>query len=247
MIETITGSYTLKQILQDHWPAFMEKHGNQLRKAIIEEVDKVLHCRDPEHQGYHLYRCPVHPEVERVVPHSCKSRFCSSCGKVMTDNWMEKALGDFLNVPYHHLVFTIPRELRNIFVWNRDCLGLLFTAAKDTVLGWCRDKAAYIPGIVMVIHTFGCQINFNPHIHMLLTEGGLSPDRTKWVHNEFIPWSMLKERWKTLVIKTLRPRLKQMIENKQVGQDYLKLGTGQLFRQVLGLHLSEDLVCALGG
>lgn len=246
MVETITGPYTLKRILQKHWPSFVQKHHDHLRSSIIEEVEKVLACRDPKKQGYHLYRCPNHPEVERIIPHSCKSRFCSSCGKVMTDNWMEQAVGSFLDVPYHHLVFTIPQQLRSVFAWDRKLLGILFGAAKDTVRQWCQDEAGYVPGVVMVMHTFGSDLKFNPHIHMLITEGGLSPDRTQWVHNEFIPWKMLKERWKYHVVTALKPKLKAMIQEKRAGSVYGTLGTERLFRGVLGHALVENLVCLDG-
>lgn len=246
MLETIRGSYTIKQILDDehhHWKRFKERYGVSLRPAIVEAVGKVLACRDPKRMGYHRYRC-LTPGCfsERIVPHSCKSRFCSSCGKVQTDQWMERALVEFLDVPYHHLVFTIPRELRNVFAWNRPLLGILFTAAKTTVLEWCRKEAGYIPGVVMVEHTFGSDLKFNPHIHMLLTEGGLSPDRERWIRNEFIPWKMLKARWKYHVVTLLRPRLKALIEEKRVGEEYRRLGGARLFRRLLGESLPENVV-----
>lgn len=246
MIETITGSYTLKQILQEHWEPFKKKHGDRLRPSIVEEVEKVLACRDPLRQGYHVYRCPNGCSVERIVPHSCKSRFCSSCGKVMTDAWMATTLSRFLDVPYHHLVFTIPQELRNVFLYDRSLLGILFTSAKDTVLEWCRDQAGYIPGIVMIMHTFGSDLKWNPHIHMLMTEGGLSLDRDRWIYNTFIPWNVLKSRWKYHVVKYLRPKLKTMIDCKRAGSAYQKLEGGRMFREVLGYPLSEDLVCVDG-
>lgn len=234
MIETIGGQYTIKQILQDHWPAFAQEHGARLRHAITAEVAKVLACRDPQKQGYHLYRCPAHPEVERIVPHSCKSRFCSSCGKVMTDEWMARSQRELLDVEYYHVVFTMPDCLWDIFPYERRLLDILFDGAKQTVLTWCCEKKGYIPGIVCVLHTFGCILNFNPHIHMLLTAGGLSPDRTRWIRNEFIPWDMLKERWKGHVITHLKPKLNTMIRELRVGQEYLSLGTGGAFRRILG-------------
>lgn len=246
MIETLTGSYTLKQILQEHWSAFKEKHGDRLRPSITEEVEKVLACRDPFQQGYHLYRCPNGCSFERIVPHSCKSRFCSSCGKVTTDTWMATALGSFLNVPYHHLVFTLPQELRNVFAYDRGLLGILFTSAKDTVIEWCRDEAGYIPGIVMIMHTFGSDLKWNPHIHMLITEGGLSCSKDRWIHNEFIPWSVLKSRWKYHVVRSVKPKLKKMIQTNHAGCGYQRMGTGRFFRSVLGYALSEDLVCVDG-
>ena len=243
MMETISGAYTLKQILQDHWPTFLKKHGDTLRPSIVKEVEKVQNCGDAFSMGYHEYRCPNGCSFKRIIPHTCKSRFCSSCGKVACDNWMDKALGDFLDVPYHHIVFTIPLELRNIFTWDRKSLGILFVSAKNTILEWCREEKGYIPGIVMVIHTFGSDLKFNPHIHMLITEGGLSPDRTRWIHNEFVPWDMLKSRWKYHVITALKPVLKNMIRDKRIGCEYFMLGTGGLLSKFLGFFVSEDMVC----
>lgn len=242
MLETLTGPYTLKQIFQDHWGFFLAAYGDRIRPSIVEEVAKVMRCRDPLQQGCHRYRCPDHPEVERIIPHSCKSRFCSSCGKVASDHWMEQALAAFLDVPYHHLVFTLPQELRNVFAWDRKLLGTLFGAAKDTVIEWCRDEAGYIPGIVMVMRTFGSDLKFNPRIHMLMTEGGLSPERTQWIRNEFIPWKMLKSRWKYHVVTALKPRLKALIREQRAGIVYGNLGTGRSFRGILGRTLAEDLV-----
>lgn len=246
MIETIGGQNTIKQILQDHWGTFKARHEDNLRESIIEEVEKVLHCRDFFHLGYHEYQCPNGCSCKRIVPHTCKSRFCSSCGKVATDHWMDEALRSFLDVPYHHLVFTIPSELRNIFAWDRKALGVLFTSAKNTVLEWCRKDAGYIPGIVMVMHTFGSDLKYSAHIHMLITEGGLSPDRTRWIHNEFIPWKMLKARWKYHVVTAVKPILMSMLIEQRTGREYLKLGTTRGFYSFLGCSLSEDLVCLDG-
>lgn len=236
MIETISGNYTIKQIFQDNdnWKRFKLKHANKSRPNIIDEVEKVLACRDPLLLGYHQYRCPKCGRVERIVPHSCKSRFCSSCGKVAVDNWIGKALGKFLDVPYHHLVFTIPLELRNVFLANRKLLNILFQAASRAILEWCRERGGYIPGLVCILHTFGSDLKFNPHVHMLTTEGGLSLDKKRWVSNEYIPWAMLKARWKYWVVKLLRPELKKMITEKQIGKGYQKLGTGKRFYFFLG-------------
>lgn len=228
--------YTIKQIFQnnDNWERFKNKYGHRLRQSIIEEVDKMPACRDFAKLGYMVYRCPDCGRIERIVPFSCKSRFCSSCGKVAVDNWINNACQWFLDVPYHHLVFTVPEELRNVFLYDRTLLNLLFKAASKTVLEWCSNTGGYIPGIVCILHSFGSVLNNNPHIHMMITGGGLSVDRKdKWVSNEFIPWAMLKARWKYNLVTLLRPKLKQLIQTKKVGNEYLKLGTGRSFHSFL--------------
>lgn len=245
MIETLSGPYTLKRILQDHWAFFLIKHGHRIRPSITEEIDKVMGCRDPQKQGYHLYRCPAHPEVERIVPHSCKSRFCSSCGKIATDNWMDKAVAGFVDIPYRHIVFTIPDKLWDIFLWDRKLLDILFKAARETMLAWCRERG-FIPGIVMVVHTFGAKVNFNTHIHMLVTEGGLNLEKNGWVHNDYFPWQAFKDPWKYRVKTPLCKRMKEMIKEGKIGSPYRELGTGSSFRGVVGQALADSVVRACG-
>ena len=245
MIETLTGPYTLKRILQDHWAFFLAKYGDRLRPDIIEEVDKVLACRDPLKAGYHLYRCPNHPEIERIVPHSCKSRFCSSCGKVATDAWMDNAMANFVDVPYRHIVFTIPDTLWNVFLWDRKLLDILFRAAKRTILEWCRERG-FIPGLTMVVHTFGSKANVNTHIHMLVTEGGLNLAKNGWVHNDYFPWQAFKDPWKYHVKMPLCKRMKEMIREGKIGSPYRELGTGQSFRRLVGSPVAAEMVRACG-
>lgn len=248
MREHISGAYTIKQIFEDegHWEQFQWEHPN-LRQNIVDEVGKVLRCKDPQSSGYHRYACPRHPEESVIVPHTCKSRFCTSCGKVATDDWIERACTEFLDVPYHHLVFTIPRQLRNLFAWDRSLLRLLFLAAERTVLEWAKESGGYVPGVVSVLHTFGSDLTFNPHIHMLISEGGLSPDRSSWIPNEYIPWKMLKGRWKYWVVTLLRPELKRLIQEKKIGSEYASLGTGRLFHSFLEFSLVYQVVVCVDG
>jgi hypothetical protein len=159
---------------------------------------------------------------------------------------MEERMADLLNVPYHHVVFTIPQELWGLFAWQRPLLGILFTCAKDTVLSICREKYGYTPGIVMVQHTFGSALNFNTHIHLLVTEGGLSLDRTRWITNDFLPWDMLKVRWKYRIVSRMKPVLKKAIAEGSVGGMYARLGSLSSFFRFLGQAVCKDMVCVVG-
>jgi len=248
MLEHIGGKHTIKQIFEDNrnWERFCEAHAGNIRQNILDEVAKVLRCKDPAQSGYHRYEC-LQCGHSVIVPHTCKSRFCSSCGKVATDNWIDRACGQFLDVPYHHIVFTIPAQLRNLFAWDRTLLRYLFTAAERVVLEWTRESGGYVPGVVSVLHTFGSDLTFNGHIHMLITEGGLSPDRMRWIPNQYIPWKMLKGRWKYFVVTLLRPELKRLIRERKIGKEYCALGTGSRFLRVLGFPLAHSVVVRLDG
>jgi hypothetical protein len=85
-MEVITGIITLQMIFSKYWEAFKKWHKGKIREAVIINVEKILKCRTGQ-LGFHAYKCPKCREV-KLIPHSCKSRFCSSCGKIATDRWV---------------------------------------------------------------------------------------------------------------------------------------------------------------
>jgi hypothetical protein len=114
MFEIITGKYTIKQILKDFWTDFCLIYSGRIREAVLENVARVMSCRNAGELGYSVYSCPT-CDAKHVVAHTCKSRFCNACGKVKNDEWIIKSQDRLLNVPHKHLVFSIPWELRPFF------------------------------------------------------------------------------------------------------------------------------------
>lgn len=211
-MELFTGKIPIKHILQhnNNWQRFYAKHKHQIRESVVENINKLFLCRTQE-LGFHKYQCP-HCGETVCVPHSCKSRICSSCGKLATDRWISSSLSQFPNVSYQHLVFTVPEELRVLILLNRKILlNALFRLAACTVTSWINRNKSYIPGITMVLHTFGRDLKFNPHIHMLLTCGGLSLDYSRWINNFFIPYQGLKSIWRYNVISFIRSSVKKKL------------------------------------
>jgi len=204
-MEYITGIITLQAIFSIHWTAYCNWYKGTIRDAVKENVNKIMKCRTFL-LGYHMFKCPNCSSL-RLIPHSCKSRFCSSCGKIATDKWTEERLSDILPVGYHHLVFTIPWQLRAICLLNRQVMfQLLFSAAAMSLLSWTKEYGGYIPGIYIVVHTFASDIKFNPHFHILITAGGLALDHKRWIHapkNFIMPEKTLKKRWRYNVIKNI--------------------------------------------
>jgi hypothetical protein len=198
--------YRLATILAAHWEAFVATYRGWIRPVIFETVRKILACQTPI-LGCHLYRCPC-GEV-RVVPHSCKSRFCPRCGKLATDRWADGVLNELLDVPYHHVIFSVPWQLRPVIAFNREVgLNLVVRAACDCLKQWARDSKGMILGMVAVIHTFGADIKWHPHVHMLVTEGGLSLDGTTWIRPYKLGWLIsqagLKKMWRYHCITAFR-------------------------------------------
>ena len=201
-MERISGKYTIKQIFQDHWNNYLIRH-TDVSNHVKENVSKMMNCRDPKKQGYTKIACPSHPECFTIIPHSCKSRFCNSCGKIATDNWLIKACVDFPNVSYSHVTFTVPSELREVLLTKPDTRKILFEISSKIVLDWCRDRG-WIPAITCVLHTFGRDLKFHPHIHMLVSTGGLDIEtESKWIEYLYLPEGMLKKRWPTLLLYRL--------------------------------------------
>jgi len=164
----------IKRIFQDHWDEFLREHKDKIPKemqsSVIDAVNKMLICGTKE-MGYAMYlctNCDQHPE--KFVFFTCKSRFCTSCGKIYVDNWVKKMTAEILDRPHRHLVFTIPEQLRTKIYWDRDLLKVLSDIAAKVVMENTQDLTV---GIITVVHTFGRDLSFNPHVHVLVTEGGL--------------------------------------------------------------------------
>lgn len=130
----IAPKYTIKEILSDHWEDFaevMENQGKPLRQVITDEVEKVIYCQDIS-KGFSLYSCPKCYET-KIVPFTCKSRFCNCCGAKYAKDRALSMSAKLLDCNHRHVVFTIPQELRKYFANDRSLLNLLFEAASDTI------------------------------------------------------------------------------------------------------------------
>lgn len=198
--------YRLALILANHWAEFVATYGRWIRPVVFETIRKILACQTPI-LGCHLYRCPC--GETRVVPHSCKSRFCPRCGKLATDRWADGVLNDLLDVPYHHVIVAVPWQLRPVIGFNRSIgLNLVIRAACGCLKQWAHDQKEMRMGIVAVLHTFGADLKWHPHVHLLVTEGGLSLDGTTWVRPYNLGWLIreagLKKMWRYHCVRAFR-------------------------------------------
>ena len=191
MLEFISANFNIKIkdifLHNNNWFKFFKFYFLFLRGSIVENVVKLLSCRTPL-LGYHLYSCP-HCSFRKKIPHSCKSRFCPSCGKTGTDNWINKALKTLPNIRYQHITFTMPSEFWDLFRLNRDLINIIPKLAADTVLSICKKgkkRKHYLPGIFLAIHTFGRRANFNVHIHLSVSFGGFAINKKNKTSNKFI-------------------------------------------------------------
>ncbi|WWA22801.1 transposase [Clostridium beijerinckii] len=123
-----------------------------------------------------------------------------------------------INVRHRHIVFTIPEELRIYFGKNRNKLKILPQCAAKAVTTWMRDlnkSEEFAPGIVTVIHTFGRDLKWNPHVHMMVTEDGTG-NNTEWRHIRHISYLSLRKRWQKLLLDHLEELVGKKSEAKKL-------------------------------
>lgn len=146
-------------------------------------LGRIRECRGPN-LGYHLYRCSDQQcGALKYQYHSCRDRHCPMCGALKKEEWIEARTRELLPVPYYHVVFTLPHELNSLVMGNRRALyKLLFDASAATLLSFAKDPQwlGAVPGIISVLHTWGQQLSFHPHVHCIVSGGGIS-STGKWV------------------------------------------------------------------
>lgn len=175
------GCITIQRIFADCWKEFLsldliKKIG--IRPVVLKEVAKMLICGTLE-AGFDIYECP-HCHKNHIICHRCHSRFCTSCGIKYARARAANISKSTLDVNHRHVVFTIDERLRIYFRQDYKRLNLLFKSVEETInytfTKMVSKKDTFMPGYIMTLHTFGRDLKWNPHIHLLLTEGGMNKD-----------------------------------------------------------------------
>ena len=121
---------------------------------------------------------------------------------------------DFPPTSFHQICFTVPRELRPLLDECRFLLNCLFKASAQTVLSWSKQRHL-LPAIVSSCHTFERDLKFHPHIHMLMSSGGIdlkSKRINRWKSYPFIPYKMLHQRYRSLLLKSLKQAIRKYLK-----------------------------------
>lgn len=205
----------LKRIFFDNnnnWETFKQKYGERIRSIVIKEVEKFRDCGDMKN-GFKLYVCEGCNDVHTVA-YRCKGRFCTTCSIGESEEWSRLLTEDVLQVNHRHMIFTIDEGLREIFLLHRNLLKPLMDEAAKLVTDFFQKKGKVTPGIISGLHTFGAKVNFNPHVHMLVTMGGITK-KGNWKDYDYIPFKMLRKQWQTVVLKLIRKHLNKE-EKKRV-------------------------------
>lgn len=163
----------VQDILRQHGAEFRKSH--PLFPVQQKAVRAILACRTSA-LGAHVDQCDE-CGYEKISYNSCRNRHCPKCQSFAKEEWIDRQRQNFLNTPYFHVVFTVPEELNAVFLKNQAIMyNLLFKAACETVMELCADKK-YLgarPGITAVLHTWGQNLLYHPHLHCVITGGGMT-------------------------------------------------------------------------
>lgn len=183
-------------------------------------LQRIKICRTAS-LGYHVYRCSDEQCGHiKYQYHSCRDRHCPNCGAIKKQEWIEARMQELLPVKYYHVVFTLPHELNSLVMGHRKILyKLLFDASAQTLLCFAKDPKylGATPGIISVLHTWGQQLSFHPHIHCIVSGGGIT-DNNAWkeakknIYRFLFPVKAMSTVYKTKFLQAL----KQMIDTGDV-------------------------------
>lgn len=195
----------LQNIFTDHYEELI--YLLHPRQSVIENVDKMINCGDPVFGGA-MYGCTDCGTL-KFVPFRCHSRFCPTCGNKYSIDRTTAMSFKIIDTKHRHCVFTIAEELRPFFLKERSLLNCLFSAVRSVVLRmFHKDNKTklFTPGFICVLHTFGRDLKWNPHIHCLISEGGYSNDGF-WRAKTHFNYQMLRDSFQTALLKELQKKI----------------------------------------
>jgi Putative transposase/Transposase zinc-binding domain len=230
------SSETTGQPLQNIFNHTSIQHCNAYSKNIFSQ----LHRCHTAAMGMHYYRCDdencshVHCQY-----HSCGNRHCPNCGGLKKRQWIENLTAQLFPTAYYHVVFTLPHEFNSLILGNRkEMFTLLFEAASQTLLQFGKDEK-YLGaacGITVVLHTWGQDLSFHPHLHCIVSGGGILPTSPggegpgvrRWIeakrkNDKFLfPVNAMKKVYKGIFLKKLRMLLaKRQLQTEGIAVEEL--------------------------
>jgi len=164
----------LQEIFRLHIADYLQKH--RPSRAQWQAIRAIMACRTAT-LGAHIDLCTECGNVE-ISYNSCNNRHCNKCQTMQKERWLAARRDELINIGYFHTVFTVPSELNALIYQNKKLMyGLLFRASSETVLELCgaKNHLGGLPGITAVLHTWGQNLEFHPHIHQVIPGGVLTP------------------------------------------------------------------------
>ncbi len=164
---------TIQRVLQTGFAQYRSRH--KLPLYVLHAANRMIDCRTNA-LGGHMKTCQC-GHTTQIWYNSCKHRSCPQCSYLSLEKWLDKQQHRVLPCPHYHTIFTVPDKLNDLWAANRKTFAdLLFTSVRNTLMELLADEK-YLgakPGMIMALHTWGGNLFVHPHIHCLVTGGGLT-------------------------------------------------------------------------
>jgi len=201
-------SLEVADVVRQHGAAFVARYGHTLCGEQYRALRAIELCYTAA-LGGHKTRCDACGH-EGCAYNPCRNRHCPKCQGVTRAAWLAKRQREVLDTPYAHAIFTLPQDLSPLVLTNPRLLyGLLFRTVSQSLLDIAGDPkhlGAEIGGMA-ILHTWGGQLQFHPHLHCVLPAGGLAPDDSRWIPcrpDFFLPVRVLSRRFRRLYLDGLK-------------------------------------------
>jgi hypothetical protein len=195
-------------VFRRYGSAYRAQHDAQLSTAQRRVMTAIELCRTAA-LGGHVEQCDQCGH-QRISYCSCRNRHCPKCQSLARAQWLDDRRAELLATQYFHVVFTLPEAIANIAYQNKAVVyGILFRAASETLLTIAADPkhlGAEI-GFFAVLHTWGQKLLHHPHLHCVVTGGGLAPDGNRWIACRpgfFLPVQVLSRLFRRLFLTYLQ-------------------------------------------
>lgn len=170
---------TIQDIFDRFYPDYLKKYNPSFHQQNV--AKNILNCKTGAY-GANVSECS-HCGYKSYHYNSCRNRCCPMCQAVPTAKWIDARKADVVEAPYFHIVFTVPSELNLLIYYNQEVLyDALYKAAAETLKDLSKDRLGITPGIISVLHTWGSNLDYHPHIHSIVLGGGLTDNNT-WKDN----------------------------------------------------------------
>ena len=195
----------LAAIFRLHGPAYRQAHPLPWPQHRL--MQAIETCRTPELGGSVEWcdQC----QYTHIQYRSCRNRHCPKCQGAAREKWLDQRRGELLPTEYFHVVFTLPEPIAAIAFYNKEVVyDLLFRATAETLLSIARDpqRLGVEIGFFALLHSWGQNLHFHPHLHCVVPGGGLSADHDRWIHGRprfLLPVKVLSRRFRRLMLKAL--------------------------------------------
>jgi len=174
-------SVELADVVRRFGPRYRSRYDHQMMPSQTKALSDIAACCTRQ-LGGRLYHCEDCEETFWRY-HCCRNRACPKCHASQTRQWLQERQAELLPCDYFHAVVTVPSELRGVFRRNQKLMyDLLMRVSAAAVKDLCAQQRylGALPGMLAVLHTWNGRLDYHPHVHLLITGGGITPDGQHW-------------------------------------------------------------------